>query len=134
MSIQEQMVCRAKRLDTGEWVEGTGVTDFVNLYPNKKGCWIWTKYYCWAEIDPSTLCRYTEREVAGEKVFEGDIFRDQFNRVVEVFWAEHALQWQFRDNKRNLVNARMNDWFSMGEVKLEKIGSRVDNPEMMEMK
>jgi len=54
-------IYRAKRKDNGEYVEGTGTTDFLNInrheYPQYAGegrTWLWNDY-SWVEIDPETL-------------------------------------------------------------------------------
>jgi len=46
---------RGKRIDSGEWVYGTGITDFLNVYgPDRKGCWLWSNYG-WVEVQPESV-------------------------------------------------------------------------------
>lgn len=66
---------KAKRVDTGEWVEGylyrlsEGLNPFIMLV-NSNG-----ESY---EVDPSTICRCTGKEYMDSAIaYEGDIFESQ---------------------------------------------------------
>jgi len=65
---------RGKRIDNGEWVYGTGITDFLNIYPECKGkCWLWATSYQWIEVDPETVGQYTGRNDKNDKeIYEGE--------------------------------------------------------------
>jgi len=87
-----EILFRAKRTDNGEWVYGTGFTDFLNLLPEKRGhCWLWIIFEYpdgegrgWVEVDRKTLCEFIGRtDAKGVKIFEGDVMAD--GGIVEYF-------------------------------------------------
>lgn len=91
-----EILFRAKRIDTGEWVEG-------NFYESKiSGCYILVPRIQFRkdggilgdtfdlyEIDPETICQYTGlKDKRGEKVFIGDIIRCARGCLHEVIWLK----------------------------------------------
>ena len=55
-------IYRAKKIDSDEYIKGTGTTDFLNInnisgfehYNDGTRLWLWSNYF-WIEIDPTTL-------------------------------------------------------------------------------
>lgn len=93
-------ICRAKRKDNGEWVQGyylkhnTVKTCFSTDDPKPKHYIIYEGSCDWglmppllmAEVDPDTVCRYTGRtDKNGKCIFESDIFvySDEYSYVVK---------------------------------------------------
>ncbi len=68
-----EILLRGKTTKTGVWVYGTGITDFLNIYPDKKGLWMWSNY-SWVEVVPETVGQYIGRkDKVGVKIFDGDL-------------------------------------------------------------
>ena len=87
-------ICRAKSLDTGEWVYGYYVSTTDPLlgcayhyilsqkYNDNTG--LLDSFMTWCEVDPSTVCRYTEQEdVDGTPIFEHDILHGVYYHMFE---------------------------------------------------
>lgn len=87
-----EILFKAKRLDNGEWVEGSLIS-FADggraILPSKsaalykKGASLFSTVNC-LEVDPSAVCQYTElTDRNGKKIFEEDIIivRDESGEV-----------------------------------------------------
>ena len=136
---------RGKRVDTGplcdDWVYGTGVTDFLNIYgKNKKGCWLWANY-TWVEVIPESVGQWTGLKDVYDDDFclisvdfgSVDAGRSDLRELkVHVFYDEEmfAWCWHWKDHNGygNLTCA-----FSEHEFEVLKILSNItDNPELLE--
>lgn len=144
--MSKEILHRAKRTDTGEWVEGyyvklklTGTAYIlpgdVEVEPCKKGVLQFVKY----QVDPETVCRHTGlKDVKKRKIFDGDVCKDVDNIVrilwsdkhqwgVEILKTDHVLSrglifplWQYDNCKEN------------GYRELEVVGNIFDDFELLE--
>jgi uncharacterized phage protein (TIGR01671 family) len=131
---------KAKRLDNGEWVEGSlyqskGLNNELVYIGNRstygevaepKGSgMIFGRFI---EVDPETICQYTGlTDKNGNKIFEGDAVKCKFGNSFEIWivkWVDH-----FEYNGYTTIGYlpfSKEDWHIM-----EVIGNIFDNPELL---
>lgn len=127
-------ICRAKSLDTGEWVYGYYVskTDpilgcayhYILFQEYISGTDLLDSFMEWHKIKPDTVCRYTGQEdVDGTPIFEHDILHgvcyhmfEDLN-TFEVRWNKYAGGFEIN---------------TFEPTKCKIIGNSIDNTELME--
>ncbi len=139
--MNNRYICKAKRVDNGEWVEGF-------LYITHSGEYEISSYD--EELDteritciviPETVCRCTTlTDKNGKWIFEGDVLRDKesgfigtvkFNDVIASFVVV------INDTTPTFYHW---SWLNKGDVTRKKIlkdteiiGNEYDNPELLEV-
>lgn len=127
-----ELLFRAKRLDTGEWVEGNycaaeyitsdGIEYLIIEVPRNG---------CSAKINPETVGQYTGLNANGKKIFEGDIVRHG-NRTGYINYVEGCFCVKQIVPLGNLNNPAIDIVFNEYPNDVEVIGNVYDNPEMLE--
>ena len=125
--MENRYLFRAKRTDTGEWVQGY-------LY----GIWE-RRYILWGmtnmvEVEPSTICQCTGlRDKNGKLIWENDIVKDEHGNFYKAFWQNNYYQFSWFCVKTDVfpIGAKWDLW-SFKSFEIEVIGNIFDNPELLE--
>ena len=148
--MNNRYLCRAKRIDNGEWVEGYLITDEKNDSKYFIGYVIGTDEngtphdFDVAQVEPSTICQCTGlKDKNGKLIWENDIVeRDLFSNIAapirygsyqscfDSTKTEHIgfyVDWPEAHNRRKDLGY----WIHM--VGAEIIGNTIDNPELLEV-
>lgn len=138
--MSDRHLCKAKRTDNGEWVEGYY---FCMLHTDgrhahhfiiplgadlSKGRAI-NKIQ--VEVNPSTICQYIGLKDKNGKRWQGDIFEaynGEFIQRYVIEWNEEELQWYAEcvtssDYPLPLCEFRVEE--------IDVIGNAIDNPELL---
>lgn len=127
-----EILFRGKRTDNGEWAIGDlyRQTDYFGerqtIIFEDKGNACFKKNF----VDTETVCQYTGlTDKNGNKIFEGDIVKDEFAQLLGVVkYSKKYMQFVVDD-----INDGEQDYSEfINEV--EVIGNIFDNPELLEVK
>lgn len=127
--MENRFLCRGKRIDNGEWIQGY-------LY----GIWE-RRYILWgmindipnmAEVDPETVCQCTAMPDKNNKlIFENDIaikHNDDDKEPYLIRWSENYAAWELAQ-----CGCAMYGFFDVDFGEIEVIGNAIDNPELLEV-
>ena len=135
--MENRYLFRAKRIDTGEWVEGYLSYPFCTEKGNES-YYFYAKdsldFFCRCVVDASTICQCTGRnDKNGKLIYENDImvaYYDEENpehgTYVMVAWREY--RWVTVEN--NSDDPCPLDDFTIKHF--EVVGNIFDNPELLE--
>ena len=140
-----EILFRGKRIDDGEWVEGSLVhrTKFYGDTDDRyfiicNGEFHYD-YYDAVEVDPKTVGQFTGvLDKNDKKIFEGDVVKTKYGRLCVVVWFSSQVCncWDL-ETIRTLDNVRITPPTSIDLFKkcnLEVVGNIHDNPELLEDK
>lgn len=121
---------RGMRVDSDEWVYGTGITDFLNIEKTHRSgntCWLWSNY-SWIPVHPETVGQFIGLTSKGSiEIYEDDFVQYQNDHVTAVFeivfYEGEFLRKQISANDETGARYGLSD----GEV----IGNIHQNPELL---
>ena len=134
--MENRFLCRGKRIDTGEWVQGVpsygedGKIEEIEVWDGED-----ITFY---PVFPGTICRCTGRTDRDEKlIFEHDViaFLDTYSTesgyaeadcIGKVVWDDETMSFQ-ATNRLSAESYEVLDECSV-------IGNAIDNPELLEMR
>ena len=139
--MDERFLCRGKRKDNGEWVDGNLV------YTRTTTLGVVTEIYTLEmryEVIPKTVGQYTGlKDKNGKKIFEGDIVKITDRNVcfetiaVIEFGNPNGLYnwgWQLKPLENKPFAIEILHWVDMEDsgAFIEVIGNIHDNPELLQ--
>ena len=119
---------RAKTIDDGEWVYGTGATDFLSSRPEEELFCLWSGYL-WISVDKNTLGQFTGlTDSKGVDIYKGSVCEfpngDRFFINCEEY-LQFFVSWigfvECEDQARDL--------YRISESRV--IGNIFDNPDLI---
>lgn len=138
--MQNRYLYRAKRVDTGEWVEGFY---FCMTHPDGRH----THHFIiplgadlslgtpiekiQVEVDPSTICRCTElKDKNGTLIWEHDIvsYCDCTKEDYVISWEQNKACFEYQQYSCSMMN-----FDELSSCEVEVIGNVFDNPELLEV-
>ena len=124
--MKRENLYRGKRVDTGEWVEGSLIGNDVIV---GKIVEFEEDYFCtefWYKVDPETVGQFTGMtDKKGKKLFEGDIYSMGEKNILYVVVFDKSQFIGKQVGNRSL--AGLEYWKSDIEI----IGNIHDNPELL---
>lgn len=135
--MNREILFKAKRLDSGEWVEGSLISTEDNsgfILRSKTKAFIpkGTNTFCSTEcyeIDPDTLCQFTGlTDKNGEKIWENDIvvLAGACGRFV-CKWADYIAKFIFENDFSSI------DFVCYRGDEIEAVGNVFDNADLLEV-
>ena len=124
--MKREILYRGKRVDTGEWVEGSLIGNDVIV---GKIVEFEEDYFCtefWYKVDPETVGQFTGMtDKKGKKLFEGDVYSMGDKNILYVVIFDKSQFIGKQVGNRSL--AGLEYWKSDIEI----VGSVHDNPELL---
>lgn len=138
----DRYLFKAKRLDSGEWVQGALVYDDMDkLYRIIIEIGYSTGTCIQADkaprVDASTICQCTGlKDKNGKLIWENDIVKDQEGNFYKAIWQNNYYQFfsWIRVKSEILEVDAEGDFYLMRSVEIEVIGNTFDNPGLLESK
>ena len=134
--MSREIEFRGKRVDNNEFIFGSLIVDeisdkhYIAISVEKserigeEGC---LKVIS-CEVDKETVGQYTGvKDKNGKEIYEGDILKDEFNRIFIVYWVEKEARFSMRQKNR-----KTEYFMFINHLSEEVIGNIYDNPELWE--
>lgn len=133
--MNDRYLCRAKRTDNGEWVEGyyavKGVEEFerhnivVSTFNEHTSGYPF--YFTDYEVDPSTICQCSgKHDKYYNRIFENDIVKVKGVLYVCRF-DEDNFAWEFQNHEETIGIC----CFHSSDIEIT--GNAIDNQELLEV-
>ena len=136
--MENRFLCRGKRVDNGEWVQGYLVYDnrdklyrIIMEIQYSTGTCITTDNA--PRVDSSTICRCTgSKDKNGKLIWENDIGKDAHGNFYKAFWQNNYYQFSWICVKSDVfsIGAKWDLW-NFRSFEIEVIGNIFDNPELL---
>lgn len=141
--MENRYLFRGKRIDTGEWVEGSFITGvFFRLGQEipYMFCPNLADYDCFEdfseengifEVEPSTICQCTGlKDKNGNLIWENDIvsYCDCTKEDYVISWEQNKACFEYRQYSCSMMN-----FDELSSCEVEVIGNVFDNPELLEV-
>ena len=118
---------RGKRLDNGEWVYGYLIGNDVIVGDIVESSNEYFNTEFWYKVDPKTVGQFTGiKDENGTGIYEGDILRDEFDRVFRVYWVDGEARFTIRQKKR-----KTEYFMVISHIHPVVIGNIYENPELL---
>ena len=139
--MNDRYLFKAKRIDTGEWVQGFLFQLYVDggfdwcignnpLLPNSFAE-LTEEDIDWFRVDESTICKCIgSKDKNGDLIFENDIVKDENERTWRIHYYIPFAMYMLNGIKHNGASNGMNTQI----IKCEVIGNIFDNHELLESK
>lgn len=145
--MSREILFRGKRIDNGEWIEGSLITNVFYRREDRKNIpYIlnadMAEYDCFEDfdeyngiyaVDEETICQYTGlTDKNGKKIFEGDILRYADEIILKTVWNDRKYGYAAQCVKGSVLlkDCKWGLWeFESDEA--EVIGNIFDNPELL---
>lgn len=135
--MQERYLFRAKRIDTGEWVEGYLSYPFCTENGNES-YYFYAKdslnFFCRCVVNATTICQCTGlKDKNANLIWENDIVRTVYDgneHIYQVVWDESELDFKATNGKENYES---NFEYLPCCDEIEILGNCFDNPELLEV-
>lgn len=140
--MEDRYLCKAKRTDNGEWVEGYLIVDekdyskyFIGyvLGTNEDGT---PHDLDAAQVNPSTICQCTGlKDKNGNLIWENDICnrKEQYPEIVKYCNGDWTLDYSYASHKESGACYCNLGFYAEERKCIEVIGNMIDNPELLEV-
>lgn len=140
--MEDRYLCKAKRTDNGEWVEGYLIVDekdyskyFIGyvLGTNEDGT---PHDLDAAQVNPSTICQCTGlKDKNGNLIWENDICdrKEQYPEIVKYRDGDWTLDYSYAIHKESGYCYCNLGFYTEERKCAEVIGNIFDNPELLEV-
>lgn len=133
--MENRYLCRGKRIDNGEWVEGYLSYPFCTKKGNESYCFYAKDslgFYCRCVVDAATICQCTGlKDKNGKLIWENDIVNCTDEECYGyISWNENEAGFYFNVllEDGSFEEEHVYDYQDCMEV----IGNVFDNPELLE--
>lgn len=140
--MEDRYLCKAKRTDNGEWVEGYLIVDekdyskyFIGyvLGTNEDGT---PHDLDAAQVNPSTICQCTGlKDKNGKLIWENDVCdrKEEYPEIVKYNKGDWTLDYSYSKGKESGYCYCNLGFYALERKCVEVIGNKFDNPELLEV-